>query len=166
MGELGMRRRPPRLRRARPGDAEQLARLEASCFPVTDRFSRATWARLSSSSSALVLLSDRGRSTPAAAICWLMRRGSTVARMYSLAVHPTARGQGLAKSLIGSSLRRLPAHVDRLSLEVRYDNAAARALYATLGFTLHQRLPRYYPDGGTGVRLRAARRRIGNTLAG
>jgi ribosomal-protein-alanine N-acetyltransferase len=41
----------------------------------------------------------------------------------------------------------------RVRLEVRADNAAARALYAKLGFAESGQLPGYYEDGADGLRL-------------
>lgn len=77
--------------------------------------------------------------------------------MYSLAVHPRARGRGLARALVAASLRRLPAGISRLGLEVRADNAAAVGLYCALGFIETARLPAYYGRGRHGLRMRAAR---------
>jgi [ribosomal protein S18]-alanine N-acetyltransferase len=40
-----------------------------------------------------------------------------------------------------------------IGLEVRADNAPARALYAGLGYAEERRLPRYYEDGADALRL-------------
>lgn len=83
------------------------------------------------------------------------RRGSGIARIYSVVVAPAARGQGLGAALVRTAqdwARHAGLHT--LSLEVRADNAAARALYARLGYIEHARLPGYYDDGADGLRLR------------
>ena len=84
--------------------------------------------------------------------------------MYSLAVHPEARGRGLARELVRVSLRRLPRRIDTLGLEVRADNAAAVGLYCALGFMETARLPAYYGPGRDGLRLRATLASVAQSL--
>ena len=81
------------------------------------------------------------------------RRGSRVARLYSILVAPAARGRGLGLRL----LRAAEAAAQRrgcreLRLEVRVDNATALGLYEGAGYRRLARLPRYYEDGGDGWR--------------
>lgn len=134
--------------------------LEERSFAPVDRFARATWrhllgpARERGSSLTLVALADR---QVVGALNVLLRRGGHTARLYSLAVDPAQRGRGIGGLLVRRLVRRLPAAITTVSLEVRRENAAARALYERLGFTLHAELPGWYPDGGDGVRLRVAR---------
>ncbi len=90
----------------------------------------------------------------------LLRAGSRVARLYSLAVDPSQRGRGLGAKLIVALVKRVPRRCEVISLEVRHDNTAALGLYERLGFTHAEHLPGYYDDGGHGVRLRAARKRV------
>jgi ribosomal protein S18 acetylase RimI-like enzyme len=152
----GVRGQGSGVRAGRPADVDAILALEAAAFPAEDRFPRASWRRLLASASAMVLVQP-GADGIDAGIAWLLRRGSSLARMYSLAVHPRARGRGLAKRLVAASLRRFPAGIDTLGLEVRSDNAAAVGLYCALGFIETARLPRYYGDGRDGIRMRAAR---------
>lgn len=100
-----------------------------------------------------------------ASIAWLLRRGSNNARMYSLAVHPDARGRGLARLLIASSLRRLAPDITSLSLEVRRDNTAAVGLYCALGFAETALLRQYYGRGRHGLRMRAPRSLVEQALS-
>jgi [ribosomal protein S18]-alanine N-acetyltransferase len=130
--------------------------LEAAAFPAQDRFPRRSWRRLLGVDSALCMVID-GPDTIHASIAWLLRRGSDNARMYSLSVHPDARGRGLARVLVAESLRRLPASVTSLSLEVRRDNQAAVGLYCALGFIETALLRQYYGRGRHGIRMRADR---------
>ncbi|MGH8446974.1 MAG: GNAT family N-acetyltransferase, partial [Solimonas sp.] len=91
------------------------------------------------------------------ALITLTRANSTVARIYSVVVAPSARGLGLGRRLVGQAERGARRHgCTTISLEVRADNRAARALYAGLGYAEQARLPRYYDDGGDGLRLRKA----------
>ena len=93
----------------------------------------------------------------------LLRKGGYTARLYSLGVDPQERGRGIGGLLVRQLAKRLPAAYTTLSLEVRHDNAAARALYERLGFTVFEELPGYYPDGGAAVRLRVERLNLRHT---
>jgi len=84
--------------------------------------------------------------------------------MYSLSVHPEARGRGLARQLVDASLRRLPGRIETLGLEVRSDNTAAVGLYCALGFVETARLPGYYGRGRHGLRMRASRSAVEQLL--
>ena len=65
-----------------------------------------------------------------------------IPRIYSIAIHPKARGKGVAKSLIQNAL-----HVNQnLRLEVRDDNKTAISLYEKLGFTCKGIKKAFYPD--------------------
>ena len=154
MGRLDLSGSASRLRVARPGDLDGILALEQAAFPPEDCFPRRSWRGLLASPSALCLVVDEGRVI--ASIAWLLRSTSTLARMYSLAVHPDARGRGLARRLVAESLRRLPARIDTLGLEVRSDNQAAVGLYCGIGFFETARLPDYYGPGRSGLRMRAS----------
>lgn len=148
--------RPAVCRPARRADAPLLAGLERACFPEADRFPLRTWRRLLGRPSCVIRVLREGDHL-AAALCGLFRRGSAVARIYSIAVHPEQRGRGLARQLIDGfarTARRRGCSV--LSLEVRHANAPARALYERLGFVACGTLPRYYQDGSPGLRYRRA----------
>lgn len=151
---------PLRLAVAGPAHLDAIVALEAVSFAPSDRFARSTWrhllgpARKRGSSLTQVALSGK---RVVGALNTLLRRDGQVARLYSLAVDPAERGRGIASRLIRDLARRLPRRITTLSLEVRHDNLGARTLYERLGFTLHEALPGYYPDGGDGVRLRVPR---------
>ena len=83
----------------------------------------------------------------------LRRRFSRWARLYSIAVAHTARGAGLGRRLLADAERLARRGGARgLRLEVRQDNAAAVALYASAGYRRVKVLRRYYDDGGHGWR--------------
>jgi ribosomal protein S18 acetylase RimI-like enzyme len=42
-------------------------------------------------------------------------------------------------------------HVRIVRLEVRASNVSAQKLYSTLGYSVTQRLPKYYSNGGDGL---------------
>jgi [ribosomal protein S18]-alanine N-acetyltransferase len=137
--------------------------LETRSFSPTDRFARSTWRHLLGTArrrgSAVTLMAVDG-TTVIGALNTLLRRDGHTARLYSLAVDPQQRGRGIGGLLVRQLAEQLSSAITVLSLEVRSDNLAARALYERLGFTLYENLPGYYLDGGDGVRLRVARQQL------
>jgi len=75
-------------------------------------------------------------------------------RIYSLAVNPAYRGQGIGETLIRAAVKESRAGgKESVRLEVRTDNGAARALYAKAGFVEKKVLPGYYGDGTDGIEM-------------
>ena len=73
----------------------------------------------------------------------------------TLAVRPEARRRGLARALLAALEQRWRAHGLQTGwLEVRADNDAARALYASLGWTSAGRRRGYYDDGIDAIIMR------------
>ena len=144
---------PLSLRRARGDDAAAILALEAH-FPG-DRMRLASVRHLLRTPSAAVWVIDGKQGALAGALILLTRRGSRIARIYSLVVGPEWRGQGLAQRLVHAAERYARQQdCTAISLEVREDNTPARTLYARLGYQLREVLPDYYEDGGAGLRLR------------
>jgi len=141
-----------RVRPARRTDVAALAALEARCFSC-DWLSARQYRRHVGSGSAIVLAAagDDGRLLGSAVV--FLRAASRVARLYSIAVDPSARGRGLGVILLSaaeSAARRRGAAV--LRLEVRQDNPAAIALYAARGYRLIGARDSYYEDGAAAWR--------------
>ena len=87
------------------------------------------------------------------------RRGSDIARLYSIAVDPAARGLGVGARLLADAEHQArAAGAQALRLEVRCDNAAAVGLYESRGYRALADLPGYYDDGGDGRRYGKALR--------
>ena len=118
--------------RAEPHQVEALAALHARCF---DR----PWP---ASDFAHHIDRDLTLTTPDTRALAVIREGGGQAELLTLATHPDARGQGLARALLAEALPQLDAAV--LFLEVAEDNAPALALYRRLGFTPFGRRPGYY----------------------
>ncbi len=75
-------------------------------------------------------------------IAWFVLDEGEIA---NLAVVPTARRRGVARALLEAIIAEArESRIGRLFLEVRESNAAARALYASMGFMPIARRPRYY----------------------
>ncbi len=76
------------------------------------------------------------------------------AELLRVAVHPARRRAGLGRALLaGFEARCRAAGARRAFLEVREDNAPARALYAAAGWALLGRRPGYYADGAAALVL-------------
>jgi ribosomal protein S18 acetylase RimI-like enzyme len=91
---------------------------------------------------------------PAGYAMVLFRKGSSVARLYSIAVDPDFRGQGVAERLLAEAAQRAAARgANRLRLEFRPTNQAAQRLYERAGFLLLERKPCYYDDGEDAIRM-------------
>ena len=84
----------------------------------------------------------------------LLRRGTSLARLYSIAVDPDRTGRRLGAALLAAAER---AAIDRdalfLRLEVRSDNAAAIALYRRAGYRAFGRYLDYYEDHAEALRF-------------
>ncbi len=136
-----------RVRRADNTDLDDLIALEQRSFD-SDRLSRAQYRRHLDSASALILVASANHRHFLGTAVLFFRKGSTVARLYSLATQPAARGKGVGSSLLQAAIRAATdRHCRALRLEVRTDNATAIRLYEQLEFQRIGRLPQYYQDG-------------------
>jgi len=139
------------IRSATATDLDALVHLEAVSFNG-DQLSRQSYRRLLRSESAQILVAEQeGRVCGSAVL--LFRRGLAAARLYSLAVAPAYRRQGIGHLLIQAAEKAALEH-NRLvlRLEVRTDNIEAIRLYEALGFRPTGLLPAYYADGAAAHR--------------
>ncbi len=154
------------IREARPRDIEAIARLENESFE-TDRVSRRSLREFLRASHRPVIAATIDDNLVGYALVSL-RKGARALRIYSLAVDARFARRGVGRALLqaceayGRRHRRTA-----LSLEVRYDNAAAIALYESCGFRLFGEHAHYYADGATALRyekplLPALQRETGN----
>ncbi|MGH8541058.1 MAG: GNAT family N-acetyltransferase [Stenotrophobium sp.] len=140
-------------------DARAIHTLE-NHFP-SDRMSLRSVRRFLQSESAALWVAQTSPASrlpsPAIAGCLILltRANSRAARIYSVVVDPAVRGRGIAARLVQTAeagARKQGLSV--ITLEVRTDNAPARALYRKHGYTEDQRLSGFYDDGTDGLRLR------------
>ncbi len=137
---------PIALRRAGAQDIAGLLELEQLAF-AGDRISRRSWRALIGSKSATVTLASQAGRMVAASVL-LHKRRTSVARLYSIAVDPGARTQGIARILLENTIARARAiGAAVLRLETRVDNYAAQALFRGTGFLPLDLKPAYYADG-------------------
>ncbi len=140
-----------RVRRATEEDLDALLRLEES-FP-TDRFGREQLRYLLTRANATTFVLEDDRGVLGAAVM-LWRRNAGVGRLYSIVVDPARRGKGLGARLLRAAEEATARRgLHRVSLEVREDNAGARAFYRRHGYGVVEPLPRFYEDGADGVRM-------------
>lgn len=144
-----------RFRPATRADIDALVGLEQRCFPG-DRLTRTRFLDLLGRPTAAFIAAP-GATGLAGYALLLFRRGSRVARLYSIAVDPGARGRGLGRRLVEAALALARQRgADVLRLEVRVDNAGAIALYRGLGFHDLATRRHYYDDGTDALRFEKA----------
>ncbi len=143
------------IRAARASDLDALVALEESVFDY-DRVSRRQYRRHLASSSVLLRVAvERGQLLGSGMV--FLRAGTSVARLYSLAAVPAARGRGVGGRLLATLERAARARGGkRMRLEVRTDNAAAMTLYERHGYRRFALRRSYYDDGGDAFRYEKA----------
>lgn len=155
---------PVTVRRAERRDLDALVALEEG-FPG-DRMSRASLSRMLGRETADVWVAEQAGAVVGDAIV-LYRRGFESARLYSMVVHPSRRGRGVARALLAAAeegARERGCIVMRL--EVREDNAPAIALYQGAGYETAGRTADYYEDHSTALRMRKRFTKGGATVLG
>lgn len=141
------------IRRAGPSDLQELLRLEALCFR-TDRLSRRSFRRWLRHDDCVFLVCSSDAGTLCGYILVILRRGTRLARLYSLAVDPSFRGRGLAGELTRQAeSASCAAGALYMRLEVATDNAAGIALYRKAGYRPFGLYRDYYDDHGDAVRM-------------
>jgi [ribosomal protein S18]-alanine N-acetyltransferase len=141
-----------RTRRANVDDLAMLVQLE-EYFP-TDRLSRASFWRLLRHGHASVWVVEQDNVLVGNAVM-LYRRGTSLARLYSLVVHPEYQRRGIARALLAMAESEAGGRGCRvMQLEVRPDNVAAIRLYLTDGYTMTGTAGKYYEDGSDALRMR------------
>lgn len=132
-------------REAKKSDIAALVAIENRCFSE-DRMTQRNFQWMLEKAHADIILAEVSSVITAYGLL-LYRRGTSLARLYSLAVLPEYRGGALASSLM-NELEQCARHHDcvYLRLEVRPDNERAIALYRRLGYRQFDRKLDYYED--------------------
>jgi ribosomal protein S18 acetylase RimI-like enzyme len=139
------------IREARPRDLEAIARLENESFE-TDRVSRRSLREFLRAPHRPLIVATIDDELAGYALVSL-RKGARALRIYSLAVDTRFTRRGVSRALLQACEaygRR--HHRTALTLEVRYDNASAIALYENSGFRQFGEHAHYYADGATALR--------------
>jgi len=139
-------------RKATPDDIEALLRIEERCFDA-DRISRRSFRALIARPTAETIIAEEGGTIVGYAMI-LFRKGTALARLYSIAVDPDAKSRGIGSLLLDAAEQAAFDH-DRLllRLEVREDNQRAIALYKRHGYRPIGRCLDYYADHSDALRF-------------
>ncbi len=143
------------LRRAIPKDLEGLWQLELACFEPGRLETRRTLQRSLKNPKHEVWLCAHPIETAQATAALYLRVYRKTVRLHSIAVHPSAQGQGLG-SLLFDHARKRTQTLGRsyLSLEAEQRNTRLCSWYARHGFRVHRELPNYYAPDRPALRMR------------
>lgn len=126
-------------------DVPRLATLEKACFDY-DALSQRNFTWMLTRGHAHLVVADHAGELLGYALV-LYKRGTSLARLYSIAVHPAEQGKGIARALMNAVEQEAIARdCVYLRLEVRTDNRAAIALYERLGYHRFGLKHDYYED--------------------
>ena len=129
-----------------------LVELEQKCF-ATDQLSRRSMRRFLRSEQSVFLVALQEQ-VCVGYLLVIFHRGTRLARLYSIAVDPQWRGQGVARKLINSGEKEAQNRgALYLRLEVNNTNESAIGLYHSLGFKEFGLLQDYYDDHSDALRM-------------
>ena len=142
----------PSIRNALDTDLDALLALELRAFEG-DRLSRRSFRRLIKAGPHQMAVMTENEQIIGYSVL-LFRTGTSLARLYSIALDPIVRGRGLANVLLADAEVRAKAEsCVFLRLEVREDNPAAIGLYQKQGYVPFDRVEDYYEDGCSALRF-------------
>ncbi len=140
-----------RLESYKPRFFRRLFAIESSVF-TEDRYNQELFRHLCEDNRDLLLVARLGNRTIGYVMGEPHPRGAEVV---SLAVAPRYQNRGVGRRLMRRLLIRMErTGIVRVFLMVRESNAAALSLYGSLGFRRVRRVPEYYGDGETAIRMR------------
>ncbi|HYE15312.1 MAG TPA: N-acetyltransferase [Pyrinomonadaceae bacterium] len=126
-------------------------RLDQRCFVDGEAYSRETFEYLLGSPDSVSYRAVTPDGTMVGFIVGIAEPDAT-GHVTTLGVAPEHRRRKIAQRMLAKveeGFRRRHLRIARL--EVRSVNTGAQELYAKLGYTVTQRLPRYYSNGGDGL---------------
>jgi ribosomal protein S18 acetylase RimI-like enzyme len=133
------------LRHATLDDIPALLAIERQCF-TTDRLSRRSFRHLLTRGHAVTLL-DENDGRIRGYVLLLFSRGTSMARLYSIAVHPEYGRRGVGDRLLEEAeSAALEQDCVSMRLEVRRDNPASLALFRRHGYRQFEEVLDYYED--------------------
>lgn len=124
-----------------------MAAVHALAFPAAGRWDAAAIAAQLAQPGVFGLIEPQGGMV-------LAREAAGEAEILTIAVAPEARRRGVGRALMLAAAGMAAARgAQAMFLEVAETNAAARALYESLGYRPVGRRKRYYPDGADALVL-------------
>jgi ribosomal protein S18 acetylase RimI-like enzyme len=141
------------IRTATDDDIAALVDIENRAF-ATDRISRRSFRYLLSKANATVLVETDDSGTVRGYALLLFNRGTSLARLYSIAVDPRRQREGVGKSLLAAAEAAAREHgAAWMRLEARADAQEVQAFYKAHGFRKFALQPHYYEDDVAAVRM-------------
>ena len=139
-------------RTATQDDLKSLLDLENQCF-TSDRLTPRSFQWMISRAHASLIVAQDGSQLMGYCLV-LFHRGTSLARLYSIAIATHGRGLGLGKQLLDQAEHCARAHdCAYLRLEVRPDNPVALSLYERNGYRRFAVVHDYYEDHAHALRL-------------
>lgn len=139
-------------RKADLSDLDALVALEARCFTL-DRLSRRNFRHLLSRAHAETLLCESGGRV-VGYVMLLFRQATPLARLYSIATDPDARGKGVGEALVRAAEQcALDNGASLMRLEIRKDNAPSIGMFRKLGYSPFGEYECYYEDEQDALRF-------------
>lgn len=126
-------------------------RLDQRCFVDGEAYSRETFEYLLTATESVSYRATTSAGAMVGFVIGLVEPDHT-GHITTVGVSPDHRRRHLAKRLMAeveNGFRQRRVRIVRL--EVRSLNIAAQKLYESLGYTVTQRLPKYYSNGGDGL---------------
>ena len=128
------------LRSFRPGDEQEVVRVNAAAFAHHPEQGRMDLAELAErmaepwfDPAGLLVADDGGQLL---GFHWTKRHSATLGEVYVVGIDPTAQGRGVGRTLVTAGLEHLRSGgADEVLLYVESDNVPAVRLYEGLGFT-------------------------------
>lgn len=142
-------------------DLEALLVIENHCFEL-DRLSRRSFRYMLTRAKAMTLVYEEKVGIRGYVIL-LFNRGTSMARLYSIAVVKELQGQGIGRVLVKAAENAVLAHGSiYLRLEIRPDNQASQNLFRHLGYRQFGVHLDYYEDHMEALRFE---KHLGGQLA-
>lgn len=134
------------IRHAVRSDLDSILEIETICFGA-DSFSRKQFLYLITQAKGIFyVVTDKGKVIAYSSLISNARTHNL--RIYSIAVHPDARGRKLGQLLMEKAIGFARSHqLKKITLEVNVTNEAAISLYLTNGFEPVHIIYNYYADG-------------------
>lgn len=128
----------------------EIVRLNVRCFKDGENYSKNTFNYLLNESQSLSYrtLADDGSIT---GFIFVLVNSDGAGHVTTICVAPEHRRRGVAKLLLEHTEAALAAKsISTIMLEVRVSNLAARDLYIQSGYSIMQRVTKYYNNGEDG----------------
>lgn len=137
---------PYRIRPLTDRHLSEVLKLNLRCFRVGESYTKQTFAHLLSDPGCLSYRAV-GASGAMVGFIFLTVNESGVGHITTIGVAPEHRRRGVANRLLRHGEKALRSRrISTMSLEVRVSNTVARRLYRRMGYTVVQRLRKYYKN--------------------